>query len=337
MRLVEIDGDNLITSTLHSSIAYNFIVVPIPTHPCNPSPCGSNAICKEQNGVGSCTCLPEFFGDPYTGCRPECIMSSDCPHTQACINMKCKDPCPGSCGLNAECSVINHNPQCYCLPGFSGNALTFCRKIEPIEQPRRNPCAPSPCGPYSVCQVQSDRPVCSCALGYFGAPPNCKPECLINAECSMDKACKNQKCIDPCLGICGYNAHCKVIMHSPICSCPSGYVGDPFSRCFLQPKKPVEENPCIPSPCGAFSECRIRENRPICSCLPNYYGRPPNCRPECTVNSECDPMLACQNQRCVDPCIGSCGSNAECKAINHVAVCFCRPQFTGDPFVGCYE
>lgn len=242
----------------------DFIVVPERRHPCNPSPCGPNAICKEHNNVGSCTCLPEYFGDPYTGCRPECLMSTDCPHNEACFNMKCKDPCPGSCGVNAECSVINHNPQCYCRNEYTGNALTFCRKVEPskiflnpheshypnlsftsVEEPRRNPCTPSPCGPYSICRVQNDRPVCSCDVGYIGGPPACRPECLISAECSMDKACKNQKCIDPCLGTCGYNAHCKVIMHNPICSCPSGYIGDPFSRCYLQPSKhdfPCSEN-----------------------------------------------------------------------------------------------
>lgn len=99
----------------------------------------------------------------------------------------------------------------------------------------------------------------------------------------------------------------------------------------------VEKNPCVPSPCGSFSECRVQKERPVCSCLPNYYGRPPNCRPECTVSSECDPMKACQNQRCIDPCVGSCGANAECKAINHLPVCFCLPQFTGDPFSGCQE
>lgn len=40
----------------------------------------------------------------YEGCRPECVLSSDCPSDKACIRNKCKDPCPGVCGLNAECS-----------------------------------------------------------------------------------------------------------------------------------------------------------------------------------------------------------------------------------------
>lgn len=83
-------------------------------NPCSPSPCGANAVCKERNGAGSCLCLPEYFGDPYTGCRPECVQNSECDRSKACINNKCKDPCPGVCGINAsKCRVkiflINSN------------------------------------------------------------------------------------------------------------------------------------------------------------------------------------------------------------------------------------
>lgn len=101
--------------------------------PCNPSPCGANAVCKERNGAGSCTCFPEYFGDPYTGCRPECVLNTDCDKNKACIGNKCRDPCPGVCGRNAQCNVINHSPSCSCLPGFTGNPSTSCREI-----PKRN-------------------------------------------------------------------------------------------------------------------------------------------------------------------------------------------------------
>ena len=33
------------------------------------------------------------------------FFSSDCPLSQACVQNKCKDPCPGTCGANAECKV----------------------------------------------------------------------------------------------------------------------------------------------------------------------------------------------------------------------------------------
>lgn len=100
--------------------------------PCHPSPCGSNAICTERNGAGACACLPDYIGDPYSGCRPECVTNNDCPSHRACLNNKCKDPCPGVYGPNAECRVLNHSPQCNCLIGFTGNPLSACHPaIEP--------------------------------------------------------------------------------------------------------------------------------------------------------------------------------------------------------------
>lgn len=99
--------------------------VPLAIEPCNPSPCGPNAQCN--NGI--CTCLPEYQGDPYIGCRPECVLNSDCPRDKACIRNKCIDPCPGTCGQNADCNVNNHIPMCSCPQGFSGNAFILCSQI----------------------------------------------------------------------------------------------------------------------------------------------------------------------------------------------------------------
>lgn len=99
---------------------------PIPTDPCNPSPCGPNAQCS---GDGVCTCLPEYQGDPYVGCRPECVVSADCARDKACMRNKCGDPCPGTCGQSAICDVINHIPMCNCPPGYTGNAFVECRPI----------------------------------------------------------------------------------------------------------------------------------------------------------------------------------------------------------------
>lgn len=96
--------------------------------PCEPSPCGANAVCKERNGAGSCSCVLEYFGDPYVGCRPECVSNSDCDRSKACFNQKCRDPCPGVCGSNAECHVVNHSPSCVCIAGYTGNPLSGCRE-----------------------------------------------------------------------------------------------------------------------------------------------------------------------------------------------------------------
>lgn len=100
-----------------------------------------------------------------------------------------------------------------------------------------NPCQPSPCGPNSQCREINNQAVCSCLPDYIDSPPGCRPECTVNQECPTIQACVNQKCTDPCPGVCASNAQCQVKNHSPICSCRPGYTGDPFSRCFIQPRK----------------------------------------------------------------------------------------------------
>lgn len=120
----------------HIYLTFKFIIViekrpPEVVNPCFPSPCGTNALCKELNGAGSCVCLPDYVGNPYEGCRPECVLNTDCPSNKACIGNKCKDPCPGVCGQNANCQVISHVPTCTCRPGMTGDPFRYCVFPEP--------------------------------------------------------------------------------------------------------------------------------------------------------------------------------------------------------------
>lgn len=92
---------------------------------------------------------------------------------------------------------------------------------------------------------------------------------------------------------------------------------------------------CVPSPCGPNSKCQLVGGNPACSCLPNYIGSPPECRPECIFNTECGSQDACINQKCKDPCPGSCGVDAQCQVLNHVPICTCLSGHEGDPFVRC--
>lgn len=48
----------------------------------------------------------------------------------ACVQNKCKDPCPGVCAPNAMCQVVNHLPSCNCPPGLTGNAYVNCIEKE---------------------------------------------------------------------------------------------------------------------------------------------------------------------------------------------------------------
>lgn len=118
------------------------------------------------------------------------------------------------------------------------NEFRFLAVVQEPERTTERPpsCVPSPCGPYSQCQIVGNSPACSCLSGFIGAPPNCRPECVLSAECPSQLACINNKCRDPCVGSCGINAKCHVINHTPVCSCDVGYTGDPFTRCsFLPP------------------------------------------------------------------------------------------------------
>lgn len=273
------------------------------------------------------------------------------------MNQKCIDPCPGTCGLNAKCQVVNHNPICSCPPSYTGDPFVRClsirkhtyfwpfflrkscpivAEVQPVSVPV-NPCNPSPCGPNAQCKVSGESPSCSCLPDFIGSPPNCRPECVSNSECSPNLACINKKCQDPCPGLCGVNADCRVVSHTPNCICNAGYVGDPFIRCFVEEAKPVEiVNPCTPSPCGPNAICREQNGAGSCSCLPDYIGNPyEGCRPECVLNSDCPSNKACIRNKCEDPCPGSCGANADCQVMNHLPTCTCRTDYTGDPFKYC--
>lgn len=105
-----------------------------------------------------------------------------------------------------------------------------------------NPCKPSPCGLNALCQVINNSSSCACMEEYVGSPPNCRPECISNAECSSRLACINQNCKDPCPGSCGPNTECRVVSHTPMCACSEGYTGDPFIECNIQPRKQLVFN-----------------------------------------------------------------------------------------------
>lgn len=284
-----------------------------------------------------CSCVPGYIGSPPS-CRPECVTNNECPQNEACNNQKCRDPCPGTCGINAKCQVRNHNPICSCPQGYTGDPFVRCQVVVIQQAPPSDPCQPSPCGPNSQCRVVADQASCSCLPEMIGNPPYCKPECISNSECSSHLACINQKCKDPCPNACGSNAECKVVSHTPMCYCLSGYTGDPFGYCSeIRQDYPIEvSTPCSPSPCGSNAICREQNGAGACSCVSDYIGNPyEGCRPECVLNSDCASSLACINNKCKDPCPGTCGLNAICQVVNHLPSCTCISGYTGDPFRQC--
>ena len=229
------------------------------------------------------------------------------------------------------------------------------RPIEVIQ-----PCNPSPCGVNAECSENRGAASCRCILDYVGNPyVECKPECTVNSECPRDKACINNKCGDPCPGVCGAHATCSVTNHVPLCKCDPGYTGNAFVSCsrittresritfdhkiyqqffFLAPPRiPERVDPCSPSPCGSNAVCQRRGDAAACQCITDYFGDPyVACRPECTTNAECPSNKACQRLHCVDPCPNAgCGVNAQCQVVNHIPNCVCLSGYIGDPFTAC--
>ena len=235
-----------------------------------------------------------------------------------------------------------------------------------------NPCDPPPCGPHSQCQVVSGQAECSCLAGKIGRVPNCRPECTVSSDCFANEACVGQKCVDPCPGSCAPNAECRVVNHSPVCTCRPGYSGDAYIQCNIivvqgeccvafrphlchftnlqsaliltcwyfvvetpvrQPDKP---RPCDPSPCGQNAQCREQNGQATCLCPSDYVGDPyVGCGPECVLNPDCPKDKSCVRNKCVDPCPGTCGLNADCRVSNHIVVCTCLRGFSGDPYSSC--
>lgn len=166
-----------LTRTRRQHFRNDFPVLP-PTHvtPCHPDPCGDNARCTASGTVAYCTCLPGFFGDARVQCRPECLVSSDCPLTLSCISQKCRDPCPGTCGNNALCSVVSHNPVCACPEGYTGDPFTDCR----VRPPPRKAASLSP--PTHPLPPLTLRPP---SLLYPPSPGPSSPPALVPCFCDV--------------------------------------------------------------------------------------------------------------------------------------------------------
>lgn len=353
-----------------------------PENPCIPSPCGPNSQCHAINNAASCSCLPEFQGTPPY-CRPECVVDAECAPNKICSRSKCKDPCPGLCGVNALCIVTNHIPSCICSDYYTGNPYNFCQRVPPkierpvvvhnigrpvvvqnIERPVQKIERPAvvhnierpvvvhnierpvqkierpvvvqadecdSCGVNAYCKGNS----CVCRDGLYGNPKViCRPECVINSECSQDKACINNKCASPCNGVCGINAICEVRNHFATCSCPQDMIGNAFVKC-VRPERDVPKDACQPNPCGLNSICRDLSGRAHCECVDNTRGSPPDCRYECSSNNDCSLQEICRAHKCIDPCQGLCGFNARCKVIHHSPLCYCEDDFNGNPYIAC--
>lgn len=111
------------------------IAKPTKPMPCVPSPCGTNARCQVKMDRETCVCAPGYFGNPHLGCRPECVVHTDCAVRLACVRQRCVNPCPGTCAPEAHCTVVNHRTVCNCPAGHTGDPFIRCNLIPQLPSP----------------------------------------------------------------------------------------------------------------------------------------------------------------------------------------------------------
>ena len=127
-------------------------------------------------------------------------------------------------------------------------------------------------------------------------------ECQVDKDCPLDKACKSQECVDPCLTTrCGSRAVCEVDYHTPICTCPPGLQGSPLVA-------------CIEAGCSQDTDCAGNEK---CGFVPGSSFTRKECQPLCNP--------------------GNCAFGADCTASNHRETCSCRFPLKGDGYAACVE
>lgn len=122
--------------------------------------------------------------------------------------------------------------------------------------------------------------------------------------------------IDECAhpNACGTNALCHNIPGNYTCSCPEGFVGNPFDGC-------VDQDECQhPNACGPGAICTNLLGGRECYCPPGFQGDP--------YTTGCNDMDECSR---ANPC----GRDAICSNLEGSFRCACPPGFIGDPMSAC--
>jgi len=137
-------------------------------NPCDGA-CGIGADCNLRGLTPICSCPRDMTGDPFVRCRP--FTKED-----LCI--------PNPCGQNAQCVPGHDNtgkerPVCTCLPGYTGNPLSYCARGEcqsDVECSDNRSCQNyacvdpciGQCGSNAICEARRHVAVCRCPQGYNG-------------------------------------------------------------------------------------------------------------------------------------------------------------------------
>lgn len=282
---------------------------------CEHNPCGTNSICTDTVGSFTCSCNPDYTGDPRQGCVDidECTtLDKPCGNHAVCENAipgyNCICPqgfagnarvaceqrdvnilCSGNfdCTNNAECI----EGQCFCRDGFDPQG-SICVDVDECRNAEKS------CGPFSSCINTPGSFKCECQAGYVGTPPRIL-------------------CKTPCEDVkCGRHAFCKAEGQEAYCICEDGWTFNPndiAAGC-------VDIDECDSSQgpngkCGIGAHCINNPGSYSCECPAGFVGDP---------NSQCYDVDECADK-------SKCGKNALCKNIPGSYECICPEGTIADP------
>lgn len=287
--------------------------------------CGINAECTAKAHRPACRCPFQTSGDPFKECiQLECEVGNDCASDEACINQKCVNPCTlqNVCGQNTNCSAVNHQAYCSCLPEHYGDPLQGCLMVVLCNDntlcPASSKCSNGICTP--LCSSNRD-----CHANQVCLEGACQGSCQSDGDCPSFQICQNN--------ICQEQSKCK---EDTDCASDEVCRDNRYGQLECQH---VCKNLVL---CGRNAECSASDHQPICKCKEGFFGDPNDdrvgCQPiECQSNTDCASDKVCSEFKCQVACRVSnpCGENALCISDNHQSLCQCQPGFTGNPAKEC--
>lgn len=133
--------------------------------------------------------------------------------------------CKTMCGIGSICRLVLERPVCGCPEGHTGDPSLKCSPVHSYNNG-----------------------------GKDGGQIELMGQCQRHIDCKQNEICAKNKCIDPCkeqgfissssvnfIGvgggadgghdICGSNAECLVVGHTPVCKCRQFYSGNPYVAC----------------------------------------------------------------------------------------------------------
>uniref|UniRef100_A0A0P4W4Y1 EGF-like domain-containing protein n=1 Tax=Scylla olivacea TaxID=85551 RepID=A0A0P4W4Y1_SCYOL len=206
----------------------------------------------------------------------DCEEDSTCPDSEVCRHHVCMDPCKedNTCPPSAVCVSTNHQAQCECPPGTTGNPKHSCQIVECVNNNDcrnfeacvngecKDPCTYyNPCAKDASCRVVDHMYKCYCLPGFTGDPrfsceePKDPSSCVVDQDCIPTHGCILDSLIT--------RYHNKV---------SAVYIRQEDTDSSASCRDLCREH----KPCGPNAVCSVIDSTPLrsmsCACPPGYHG-----------------------------------------------------------------